>query len=51
MDYIEKILLQDKKRIYEIQKAKEEIEKNELKECTFKPKINQGYVSIDEKTN
>ena len=45
MDYIEKILLQDKKRIYEIQKAKEEIEKNELKECTFKPKINENYVS------
>ena len=45
MDYIDKILLHDKKRIYEIQKAKEELEKNELKECTFKPKINPEYIS------
>ena len=43
MKYIEKILLHDKKRVYEIQKAKEELEKKELKECTFKPKINPEY--------
>ena len=43
MQYIEKILLHDKKRIYEIQKAREELEKKELVECTFKPKINPEY--------
>ena len=43
MQYIEKILLQDKKRIYEIQKAKEELAKKEMVECTFKPKINPEY--------
>ena len=45
MDYIERILLHDKKRIAETQKVKEELEKKELKECTFKPKINQDYIS------
>ena len=37
MQHIEKILLHDKKRIVEIQKVKEELEKKELEECTFKP--------------
>ena len=45
MKYIEKILLHDKKRAIEIQKAKEELEKKELQECTFKPKINPEYIS------
>ena len=45
MEYIERILLHDKKRIAETQKVKEELEKKELKECTFKPKINQDYIS------
>ena len=43
MQHIEKILLHDKKRIVEIQKVKEELEKKELEECTFKPKINPEY--------
>ena len=43
MQYIEKILLHDKKRIIEIQKVKEELEKKEMEECTFKPKINPEY--------
>ena len=43
MQYIEKILLHDKKRIHEIQKVKEELEKKEMVECTFKPKINPEY--------
>ena len=43
MEYIERILLHDKKRIAENQKVKEELEKEELKECTFKPKINKEY--------
>ena len=51
MKYIEKILLHDKKRVYEIQKAKEELEKKELQECTFKPKINPEYVSDKTKKN
>ena len=51
MKYIEKILLHDKKRVYEIQKAKEELEKKELQECTFKPKINPEYVSSKTKKN
>ena len=45
MEYIERILLHDKKRIAETQKVKEELEKKELKECTFKPKINQDYAN------
>ena len=49
MEYIERILLHDKKRIAETQKVKEELEKKELKECTFKPKINQDYVNKKEK--
>ncbi len=49
MKYIERILLHDKKRIAETQKVKEELEKKELKECTFKPKINQVYVNKKEK--
>ena len=49
MEYIERILLHDKKRIAETQKVKEELEKKELKECTFKPKINQVYVNKKEK--
>ena len=49
MEYIERILLHDKKRIAETQKVKEELEKKELKECTFKPKINQDYISKKEK--
>ena len=49
MEYIERILLHDKKRIAETQKVKEELEKKELKECTFKPKINQGYVNKNTK--
>ena len=49
MQYIERILLHDKKRIAETQKVKEELEKKELKECTFKPKINQDYIYKNEK--
>ena len=44
MQYIEKILLHDKKKEYEIKKAKEELEKKEMIECTFKPKINPEYI-------
>ena len=51
MKYIEKILLHDKKRVIEIQKAKEELEKKELQECTFKPKINPEYISDKTKKN
>ena len=51
MKYIEKILLHDKKRVIEIQKAKEELEKKELQECTFKPKINPEYISDKKKKN
>ena len=43
MEYIERILLLDKKRIAENQKIKEELKQKEIKECTFKPKINQTY--------
>ena len=43
MEYIERILLLDKKRIAENQRIKEELKKREIKECTFKPKINQKY--------
>ena len=40
MEYIDRILLLDKKRIAETQKIKEEMEKKQIKECTFKPRIN-----------
>ena len=43
MEYIDRILLLDKKRIAENQKMKEELEKKKIKECTFKPKINTTY--------
>jgi len=48
MEYIERILLNDRKRIAETQKMKEELEKKQLKECTFRPKINQEYHSRKE---
>ena len=41
MEYIDRILLLDKKRIAETQKIKEEMEKKQIKECTLKPRINQ----------
>ena len=43
MEYIDRILLLDKRRLAENQKIKEELLKKETKECTFKPKINQNY--------
>ena len=46
MEYIDRILLLDKKRIAENQKIKEEMRKNEIKECTFKPKINKSYPAM-----
>ena len=49
MEYIDRILLNDKKRKAETQKVREELEKKELKECTFKPKINQDYIFEKEK--
>ena len=45
MEYIDRILLLDKKRIAETQKIKEEMEKNQIKECTFKPRINSYQVN------
>ena len=45
MEYIDRILLLDKRRLAENQKIKEELLKKETKECTFKPKINQTYPS------
>ena len=45
MEYIQRILLNDRKRIAETQKMREELEKNQLKECTFRPKINKEYLS------
>ena len=44
IEYIERILLLDKKRIAENQKIIEELKQKEIKECTFKPKINPPYV-------
>ena len=49
MEYIDRILLLDKKRIAENQKMKEELEKKKIKECTFKPKINTTYPFIKKK--
>ena len=46
MEYIERILLLDKKRIAENQKKKEELDKNKIKECTFKPKLYSKYPFI-----
>ena len=43
MEYIDRILLLDKKRIADNQKKKEKLEENKIKECTFKPKINTTY--------
>ena len=45
MEYIDRILLLDKKRIAETQKIKEEMEKKQIKECTFKPRINSYQVN------
>ena len=45
MEYIDRILLLDKKRIAVTQKIKEEMEKNQIKECTFKPRINNYYLN------
>ena len=51
MQYIDRILLLEKKRIQENQKMKEELEKNKIKECTFKPKINQDYIMKKQKND
>ena len=48
MDYIDRILLLDKKRIAENKKIKEELEKKEIKECTFRPKINKNFIFTKE---
>ena len=45
MEYIDRILLLDKKRIAVTQKIKEEMEQKQIKECTFKPRINNYYVN------
>ena len=45
MEYIDRILLLDKKRIAETQKIKEEMEKKQIKECTFKPRINNYQIN------
>ena len=45
MEYIDRILLLDKKRIAVTQKIKEEMEKNQIKECTFKPRINNYHLN------
>ena len=50
MEYIDRILLLDKKRIAETQKIKEEIEKKQIKECTFKPRINNYQINKKEKS-
>lgn len=41
MEYIDRLLIQGKKRIAENQKIKEELERKEMEQCTFKPKINE----------
>ena len=46
IEYIERILLLDKKRIAENQKIKEKLKQKEIEECTFKPKINPPYVVV-----
>ena len=51
MEYIDRILLLDKRRIAENQKMKEELEKNKIKECTFKPKINTTYPFMKKQKN
>ena len=45
MEYIDRILLLDKKRIAETQKIKEEMDKKQIQECTFKPRINSYQVN------
>ena len=45
MDYFDRLLFLDKRRIAETQKIKEEIEKKQKKECTFKPRINNYQIS------
>ena len=45
LEYIDRILLLDKKRIAETQKIKEEMEKKQIKECTFKPRINNYQIN------
>ena len=49
MEYIDRILLLDKKKIAETQKIKEEMEKKQRQECTFKPRINSYQISKKEK--
>ena len=51
LEYIDRILLLDKKRIAENQKIKEELEKKKIKECTFKPRINKIYPFLKKHKN
>ena len=50
MEYIDRNMLFNKKKIEDNKKAKEEQEKDQLKECTFKPKINTKYSTKKKKT-
>ena len=45
IEYINKLLLKEKRRIAKNEKMKEEQENKKIKECTFKPKINLNFPS------
>ena len=51
LEYVNRILLLDKKRIFENQKIKEEMEQKKIKECTFKPKISNYFTHNDNNNN
>ena len=49
MDYMDLVLLLDRKKIADNQKIKEEMEQKRIKECTFRPNISNYYTNDDTK--
>ena len=47
LEYVDRIFLLERKRLYENQKIREEMEQKKIKECTFKPKILNYYTNKD----
>ena len=49
IEYMDRLLLLNKKRIAENQKIKEEMEQKQINECTFRPKISNYFTNIEKR--
>ena len=51
LEYVNRILMLDKKRIYENQKIRKEMEQKEISECTFQPNVANYLTNTTDKKN